>query len=155
MNGFCAFEYVYVNPDCCVHLFFWSTIPLTMSTALSAGFFFPPAPPGPTASSCKKRSPHEMAVVAAAAVENVRTHQRKQMGRQLSVFLCEVIMCSQCCFCSHANEVDHVGNHFQTLSRGKSRKGKTKARTKGRFAVACVCRSGGRNKIGCVFIVGQ
>lgn len=49
VNGFCAFEYVYVNPDCCVHLFFWSTVPLTMSTALSAGVFFPPAPPGPIA----------------------------------------------------------------------------------------------------------
>lgn len=83
----------------------------------------------------KPRRPRETAV---AAVENVRTRQRKQTGRQLSVFLCEVIMCSPRCFCSHANEVDRVGNHFQTLNRGKSRKGKTKAGTKGCFAVVCV-----------------
>lgn len=47
-----------------------------------------------------------------------RRRRRKQTGRRLSVFLCEVIMCSPRCFCSHANEVDRVGNHFQTLNRG-------------------------------------
>lgn len=98
-----------------------------------------PAPPGSAAFSCRKHRPHETAV--AALVENVRMQQHKQTGRQLSVFLCEVIMCSPRCFCSHANEVDRIGNHFQTLSQGKSRNGKTKARTKGCCVVllACVC----------------
>lgn len=118
--------------DCCVCLFI-------------SRCFLPPAPPGSAASTCrrrkkkkKKKKPRRPRETAVAAVENVRTRQRKQTGRQLSVFLCEVIMCSPRCFCSHANEVDRVGNHFQTLNRGKSRKGKTKAATKGCFAVVCV-----------------
>ena len=97
----------------------------------------PPAPPGSATSSCRKRCPHETAVMV--LVENVRTQWHKQTGRQLSVFLCEVIMCSPRCFCSHANEVDRIGNHFQTLSQGKSRNSKTKAPTKGCCAVVSVC----------------
>lgn len=140
-----------IHADCRMHLFlhniFQSIMPIAMSAYLSVGvFFLLPllAPLLPLAGGGKKkkkkekkktRRPRETAV---AAVENVRTRQRKQTGRQLSVFLCEVIMCSPRCFCSHANEVDRVGNHFQTLNRGKSRKGKTKAGTKGCFAVVCV-----------------
>ena len=145
-----------------LHNAYWSIIPLSTSAPSSAGvFFLPPLPALLLPLLAEKRRPRETAV--AALVENVRTRWRKQTGRQLSVFLCEVIMCSPRCFCSHANEVDRIGNHFQTLSQGKSRNGKTKARTKGCFAVVCVCmcayvmcvcRSGGRNRSGCVFEVG-
>lgn len=78
--------------------------------------------------------------------------RRKQTGRRFSVFLSEVIMCSPRCFCSHANEVDRVGNHFQTLHRGGGGK-KTKKETKVEKAkqkqeqreapLPPVCRSGG------------
>lgn len=106
---------------------------------MSVGVFFLLPLPALLLPSCRKRRPRETAVPA--LVENVRTQRRKQTGRQLSVFLCEVIMCSPRCFCSHANEVDRIGNHFQTLSQGKSRNGKTKAGTKGCFAVVCACTS--------------
>lgn len=108
-NIFC--EYADVHSDCCMHLFC-----ITYFRVLNLVGF---------SSSCRKRRPRETAV--AAMVENVRTQRRKQTGRPLSVFLCEVIMCSPRCFCSHANEVDRVGNHFKTLSQGKSRNSKTKA----------------------------
>ena len=110
-------------------------LPPLLFVSLSSGVFFLPhlpALPLPPAENC----PCETAV--AALLENVRTQRCKQMGRQLSVFLCEVIMCSPHCFCSHANEVDRIGNHFQTLSQGKSRNGKTKAQTKGCCAVVSV-----------------
>lgn len=110
-------------------------LPPLLFVSLSTGVFFLlhlPALLLPPAENC----PCETAV--AALLENVRTQRCKQMGRQLSVFLCEVIMCSPHCFCSHANEVDHIGNHFQTLSQGKSRNGKTKAQTKGCCAVVGV-----------------
>lgn len=67
-----------------------------------------------------------------------RSHVNKRADSPVS-FLCEVIMHSPRCFCSHANEVDCVGNHFQTLSWGESRNRKTKAGTKERFAAVAVC----------------
>lgn len=105
-------------------------MPIATSAYLSVGvFFLLPllAPLLPLAGGGKKKKekerkkkkPRRPRETAVAAVENVRTRQRKQTGRQLSVFLCEVIMCSPRCFCSHANEVDRVGNHFQILNRGK------------------------------------
>lgn len=66
-----------------------------------------------------------------------RSGVNKRADSSLS-FLCEVIMHSPRCFCSHANEVDRVGNHFQPLSRGGSRERKTKAGTKERFAAVAV-----------------
>lgn len=62
-------------------------------------------------------------------------------------FLCEVIMHSPRCFCSHANEVDRVGNHFQTLSRGESRK-TAKQRREQKNALPPWPRSGCRNRTG-------
>lgn len=82
-----------------------------------------------------------------AALVRRRRRRRQKMSEHSGVnkradsslsFLCEVIMHSPRCFCSHANEVDRVGNHFQPLSRGGSGERKTKAGTKEGFAAAAV-----------------
>lgn len=56
-------------------------------------------------------------------------------------FLCEVIMHSPRCFCSHANEVDRVGNHFQTLSRGRKQQRLEKQRLEQKNALLLSLRA--------------
>lgn len=96
-----------------------------------------------------------------AALERRRRRQasaeKKKMSERCGVnkradsslsFLCEVIMHSPRCFCSHANEVDRVGNHFQTLSRGESRKRQNKGWNKRTLCLPPWPRSGGRSRTG-------
>lgn len=107
--------------------------------SLSARCFLPLAPAG-SAPLPAAETPPSRDDGSGRSLEKMseRSGINKRADSSLS-FLCEVIMHSPRCFCSHANEVDRVGNHFQTLSRGESRNRKTKAGTKERFAAVAAC----------------